>query len=145
MNGSYKPLIEYINEDSLKQIEEYEKSHKKEFEFRFKNFWDKYSDHFINDLITQIKNCDIIKIYPTEVWTLQYRILGSDIKIIDPENPDNSLEAMKIFFKRCCNILSVEFTEFDLIQQEGDELIFTVSFKNPLRARYEQNLENIMN
>lgn len=143
MNGTYKSLVEYITQEQYAEIDSYEKSRSKEFQFRFKNFCDKYMDQVINNIIEQIKSCNILSVYTQEIWTLEYSILGSDIKIIDPENPDNSMNALTIFFKKCCEILKIEFVNYELTRQEGDNIFMTISFKNPLWGKYIKNIESL--
>ncbi len=144
MNGTYQPLVNYISEDSYREINEYEKKHEEENRFRIKNFFDKYSDNFINFLITSIKNCNIMHVYNSQTWNFSYNILGSDIKILDPNNPDNALIVIKLFFKKCCKILNVELVNFELSNQDHDQLEFTVFIKNPFIEKREEKIEKYM-
>lgn len=142
MNGSYKALVDYISPESIKIIDDYEKNHKAELEFRYKNFSDKYGDAFANYLITLIKNSDIMKLYTLDKWIFEYQFLGADIKIIDPENPDTAFELLNIFFKNILSMISVDFIEFELVDQKGDYLRFNITVKNPLKERYIKYLES---
>lgn len=143
MNGKYSKLTDYISDKiaiSEKEIE----NQNKELKFRIENFFHKYSDNFINKIISDIKGCDISKVITEDTWNFSYQILGSDIKILNPVNPNVSFKVVKQFFKRCCEELSVELVKFDLAQQVEDKLEFVVYIKNPLNIINENDIYNFI-
>ena len=144
MNGSYQPLINYISEDSYRKINEYESKRQNELEFRVKNFFDKYADSVINYIINSIRDCDILSVYNTDTWNLSYGFLAADIKILDPNNPDGAMIVIKEFFKKCCNILSVEFEKLELAEQQGEKIIFVIYIKNPFIDKFKDKVRKIM-
>lgn len=143
MNGKYSKLTDYIS-DKIANSEKEIENQNKELKFRIENFFHKYSDNFINKIITDIKGCDISKVITEDTWNFSYQILGSDIKILNPVNPDVSFKVVKQFFKRCCEELSVELVKFDLAQQVEDKLEFVVYIKNPLNIINENDIYNFI-
>ncbi|MGL4949696.1 MAG: hypothetical protein ACRC5M_04880 [Anaeroplasmataceae bacterium] len=131
MNGSYKPLVEFLDKDTLNKLNE-------EYEFRTNNFFKKYSDLFINDIINKTKDCKISMIWKEKYWTYPYSILAEDIKIIDPENPSNAAASMSIFFKKCFDVLNVEFKNFTIGNQADGRIEFAVTVFNPLLPKEKE-------
>lgn len=143
MNGKYSKLTDYIS-DKIANSEKEIENQNRELKFRIENFFHKYADNFINKIITDIKGCDISKVITEDTWNFSYQILGSDIKILNPVNPDVSFKVVKQFFKRCCEELSVELVKFDLAQQVEDKLEFVVYIKNPLNIINENDIYNFI-
>ena len=143
MNGKYSKLTDYIS-DKIANSEKDIENQNKELKFRIENFFHKYADNFINKIISDIKGCDISKVITEDTWNFSYQILGSDIKILNPVNPNVSFKVVKQFFKRCCEELSVELVKFDLAQQVDDKLEFVVYIKNPLNIINENDIYNFI-
>ena len=95
-------------------------------------------------IINSIRNCDILSVYYTDTWNLSYGILAADIKILDPNNPDGAMIIIKEFFKKCCNILSVEFEKLELADQQGEKIIFVIYIKNPFIDKFKDKVKKIM-
>ena len=144
MNGTYQPLINYVSDEQSKKLNQLLDKQKEEIEFRIKNFFDKYSDNFINQLITNIKECDINTVLTVPTWNFAYQILGSDIKILDPNSPENAARIIGIFFKVCCENLELEYEKFELESQIEDKLEFTVIVKNPLNKLDDKKIYELM-
>jgi hypothetical protein len=144
MNGIYQPLINYITEEQSKEINKILSKRNEELEFRVKNFFDKYSDTFINYLIKEIKECNIAAVCDKQYWVFAYNINGSDIKILDPKDPDTAIICLNAFFKICCEVLKVEFEKSELANQDGDRIEFTITIKNPLNKITEKNIYEMM-
>jgi valyl-tRNA synthetase len=143
MNGKYSKLTDYIS-DKIANSEKDIENQNRELKFRIENFFHKYADNFINKIISDIKGCDISKVITEDTWNFSYQILGSDIKILNPVNPNVSFKVVKQFFKRCCEELSVELVKFDLAQQVDDKLEFVVYIKNPLNIINENDIYNFI-
>lgn len=139
MNGVYNKLTDYI-QDKIDNLQKNNSIQKQETEFRTKNFFDKYADNFMNKIISDIKGCDLSKVINENTWNFAYTMLGSDIKILDPVNPDKAFIIVKLFFKRCCEILNVELIKFELANQVEDKLEFTIFIKNPINPIPENEL-----
>lgn len=139
MNGIYNKLTDYI-QDKIDKLQKNNSIQKQETEFRTKNFFDKYADNFMNKIISDIKGCDLSKVINENTWNFAYTMLGSDIKILDPVNPDKAFIIVKLFFKRCCEILNVELVKFELTNQVEDKLEFTIFIKNPVNPISENEL-----
>lgn len=139
MNGVYNKLTDYI-QDKIDILQKNNSIQKQETEFRTKNFFDKYADNFMNKIISDIKGCDLSKVINENTWNFAYTILGSDIKILDPVNPNKAFIIVKLFFKRCCEILNVELAKFELTNQVEDKLEFTIFIKNPINPISEKEL-----
>lgn len=143
MNGKYSKLTDYIS-DKIANSEKDIENQNRELKFRIENFFHKYADNFINKIISDIKGCDISKVITEDTWNFSYQILGSDIKILNPVNPNVSFKVVKQFFKRCCEELSVDLVKFDLAQQVDDKLEFVVYIKNPLNIIDEKDIYNFI-
>lgn len=140
MNGQYMALTDYISDEQKEKLNKFKASNLNEFKFRVKNFFDKYEDNLINKLITDIKNCNLESVFNSETWNFSYKILASDIKILDPINPDRSFKVVSVLFKECCKNLKVELKNFTLEAQEGEDLHFTLYIKNPLNMITEEEI-----
>jgi len=141
INGTYEPLLTYLDPIAYKRLTEINERKLKEFEFRFKTFSEKYSDRFINDVINQIKNANLENVCFTEIWKFGYKMLGSDIKILDPEEPSNAEIAISYFFKKCFEVLSVEYIKFEFERQDGDDVYMTIYIKNPVKFNLKDEIE----
>lgn len=119
-------ILEFFDQEKLKEV-------KNEFEFRYGNFKNKYYKKLIEFLKEKIKESDIKSVYNKDKWYFTFCILGSDIKILDPDNPNNAFELVRRFFTETFKDLEAEFLNYQLEKQEDDNVYINITIKNPIK------------